>query len=698
VRGFSFPYKEYNMRHPATEKLGFYPTSNPVADLLKTYFVPADSGRLLDPCAGEGIAAAILANALNCASWGAELSPARAALAAEQMDRVFNAPWQSCHLTSESITLLFLNPPYSHDRLGDQKRLELEFLKSTTPKLVRGGALVYIVPHALLRDNDVATHLAGYYEHLTVFRYPETAFNQVIVLGLKRQKYKMPSAEEIGQVQAWAEVEPPMLVDAAQPMYQLLPAPDKGAGGQAVRFSRLDWQPEEVVDSTRKRGLHTTKEWLDLLNPERALGAFKQPVMPLKKGHIAMLMASGMMGTLRLNDDDGKPMLVKGRVVKVQEKVDESTSKDGKSVTETFRDRFVSTVAVVRQAGIEVIDQVEPLSKFMHKYGDQLGAHILSTYRPLYNFDPTPQETAILDTLGTKRKPLPGQEKAGLLPTQRHVAAAVARTIRKHGVGNIQGEMGSGKAQPLSVKIYTPDGYKLMGDILVGDQVINPEGGYASVIGVYPQGKTDIYRVTFSDGSATKCTAEHLWEVYSPLRKWKGKPKYVKPLYQIMDEPLTHSNSGNQQVFIPMVKPVEFQKRSLPVHPYLVGVLLGDGGLSTNSIILTTADDELLDYIREYLPHPVKLKPSGNKYGWRLSVGRKETRNPLLDSFRDMGLMGHRSYDKFIPDDYLYSDSADRLALLQGLLDTDGTVANSIAADYLTTSLELAKGVNFSFR
>lgn len=433
------------MRPPALEKLGFYPTSNPVADLLKTYFTPADSGRLLDPCAGEGVAAAILATALNCTSWGAELSPARAALAAERMDRVFNAPWQSCHLTSESITLLFLNPPYSHDRLGDQKRLELEFLKSTTPKLARGGALVYIVPHSLLRDNDVATHLAGYYETLTVYRYPETGFNQVIVLGLKRFKYKMPSAEEVGQVQAWADIEPPMLVDVARPLYQLLPAPDKGAGGQAVRFSRLDWQPEEVVDATMKRGLHTTKEWLDLLNPERAMGSFKQPVMPLKKGHIAMLMASGMMGTLRLNDEDGKPMLVKGRVVKVTEKVDEVESKDGKSVTETFRDRFVSTVAVVRQAGIEVIDQVEPLSKFMRKYGDQLGAHILSTYRPLYNFDPTPQETSILDTLGTKRKPLPGQEKPGLLPTQRHVAAAVARTIKKHGVGNVQGEMGVGK-------------------------------------------------------------------------------------------------------------------------------------------------------------------------------------------------------------------------------------------------------------
>ena len=433
------------MRPPALEKMGFYQTSIIVAQLLKTYFEPADSGRLLDPCAGEGTAASILAKALNCQSWGAELSPARAALASEKMDRLFNTPWQSCHLTNESITLLFLNPPYSHDRLGDQKRLELEFLKSTTPKLVRGGVLIYIVPHPLLRDLDVASHLAGYYENIRIYRYPETEFNQVIVLATKRVKYKIPSHEEVHQVQAWAEVEPPMLVEFDEPTYKLPPASDKGSGGQPIRFSRLDWQPEEIVDATQKRGLASSKEWKDLLNPSRGLGEFKQPVMPLKKGHVAMLMASGMMGTLRLADEDGNPMLVKGRVVKFTEKVEETTDKKGNLTSEVFRDRFVSTVAILRQSGIEIIDTVEPLSKFMHKYGDQIGTHILSTYRPLYKFDPTPHEITILDTLGTKRKPLPGQEKPGLLPSQRHAAAAVARSIRKHGVGNIQGEMGFGK-------------------------------------------------------------------------------------------------------------------------------------------------------------------------------------------------------------------------------------------------------------
>ena len=111
---------------PPLWKIGYY-QQQIVAELLKTYFKPADSGGLLDPCAGEGTAASILAKALHCQSWGAELSPARAALAAEKMDRLFNTPRVPAILTSESITLLFLNPPYSHDRLGDQKRLELGF-------------------------------------------------------------------------------------------------------------------------------------------------------------------------------------------------------------------------------------------------------------------------------------------------------------------------------------------------------------------------------------------------------------------------------------------------------------------------------------------------------------------------------------------------------------------------------------------
>jgi hypothetical protein len=167
--------------------------------------------------------------------------------------------------------------------------------------------------------------------------------------------------------------------------------------------------------------------------------------MPLKKGHIAMLMASGMMGTVRLTDEAGKPMLIKGRVIKVVEKTEQPDSKEADTVVETYKDRFVTTVAVLKQDGIQVIQDVKGLSEFMKAHGEKIAAHVLETYKPLYNLDPTQKEVTVLDALGTRRKPLPGQERAGLLPAQRHAAAALARSIRKNGVANCQAEMGTGK-------------------------------------------------------------------------------------------------------------------------------------------------------------------------------------------------------------------------------------------------------------
>jgi superfamily II DNA or RNA helicase len=156
-------------------------------------------------------------------------------------------------------------------------------------------------------------------------------------------------------------------------------------------------------------------------------------------------MASGMMGTVRLTDEEGKPMLIKGRVIKVVEKTEQPDAKETDTVVETYKDRFVTTVAVLKQDGIQVIQDVKGLSEFMKAHGEMIAAHVLETYRPLYNLDPTPKEIDVLDTLGTQRKALPGQEHAGLLPAQRHAAAALARSIRKNGVANCQAEMGTGK-------------------------------------------------------------------------------------------------------------------------------------------------------------------------------------------------------------------------------------------------------------
>ena len=99
------------MRPPAIERMGYYPTDDPVVEIIQTYLKPpVEKGRLFDPCAGEGRAAAALGQALNCETWGVELSPDRAEKAQQVMDKVYQAPWQACFLSDESISWLYLEP------------------------------------------------------------------------------------------------------------------------------------------------------------------------------------------------------------------------------------------------------------------------------------------------------------------------------------------------------------------------------------------------------------------------------------------------------------------------------------------------------------------------------------------------------------------------------------------------------------
>src|SRR5690606_12226845 len=202
----TFSQGDASMRPPAIEKMGYYPTPEIVLETLKAYATPGDGrGRLLDPCAGEGKAAGVLGHVFDCETWGAELSLERAAKAALVMNRVYNAPWQVCQLNDETITVLFLNPPYETDRFDTRKRLEYDFLKSTTPKLVRGGLLIYVIPQKVLGIIEVARLLANSYECLTVARFPDgeyETFKQVVVLGTRRKINQAATDKEILAIQA----------------------------------------------------------------------------------------------------------------------------------------------------------------------------------------------------------------------------------------------------------------------------------------------------------------------------------------------------------------------------------------------------------------------------------------------------------------------------------------------------------------
>lgn len=259
----------------------------------------------------------------------------------------------------------------------------------------------------------------------------------------------------------------------------------------------------------------------------------------------------------------------------------------------------------------------------------------------------------------------------------------------------IADEMGLGKSLSMNSKILTPSGWKIMRNIKLHDEVINSMGTVSKVIGVFPQGKLKLYDVIFSDGSKTRCSKDHLWQVNSPLRNIRNcKPK-ILTLDQIMKLGLTHKN-GNRQHFIPIVKPIKFYKKELSVSPYLLGILLGDGCIK-NWVQFSTMDKEILDNIQLLLPNGVFIKKKkGDNCDYSITTGKRNGDNKLIKDLRKLELIGKGSYDKFIPTLYLEGSINQRTQLLQGLMDGDGYASkDGYICQYSTSSKQLMADFKF---
>jgi hypothetical protein len=279
-----------------------------------------------------------------------------------------------------------------------------------------------------------------------------------------------------------------------------------------------------------------------------------------------------------------------------------------------------------------------------------------------------------------------------LRPYQRRGLAWLAFLDRVGAGACLADDMGLGKAQPLDARVLTPDGWRWMGDLRPGDAVIGASGKPCTVTGVYPQGEREVFRVSFSDGSATECCDEHLWQVHSAVKKRRGTAPKVLPLREIRER--LRDAAGNSRHYVPMVRPVEFPDRALPLHPYLLGALLGDGGL-THSVMFSTAEPEMLERVTALLPAGTRIIHSMG-VDYRISGPVRGRPNPVRTALRELGLFGCRSESKHIPEIYKLASIDDRLALLQGLLDTDGHVRpvdNNI--EYLSVSRQLAEDVVF---
>jgi predicted ribonuclease YlaK len=248
----------------------------------------------------------------------------------------------------------------------------------------------------------------------------------------------------------------------------------------------------------------------------------------------------------------------------------------------------------------------------------------------------------------------------------------------------VLGKAGTGKAQPLDARVLTPDGWRRMGQIERGHRVMTPDGTAATVLDVFPQGTKDIYRVRFTDGSSTECCLEHLWYTRTTLDRDQGKPGSVKSLAEIMTS-LRYGSQQKRNHSVPMAQPVPFPEKKLPLDPYLLGCLLGDGSMSVGHPTLTTADEFILAECE-----PLLAEVGGFLGSVEPAVSSS---NPIKDALINLGLWGHRAEDKHIPELYLLGSIAQRVALLQGLMDTDGTIDKRGHSTFSTTSPRLVEAM-----
>ncbi|MFJ3728048.1 helicase-related protein [Streptomyces sp. NPDC090045] len=265
----------------------------------------------------------------------------------------------------------------------------------------------------------------------------------------------------------------------------------------------------------------------------------------------------------------------------------------------------------------------------------------------------------------------------------------------------LQGEVGSGKAQPLDSLVLTPTGFRPMGDIQVGDEVVVPSGEIARVGGVFPQGERDVWRVVLSDGSAVECDDEHLWIVGTSCGWHRGQEPKVMTTREIRSD--LYKANGSSKWYLPVAVPVDLGNGDRqPLDPYLMGVLIGDGSFRHN-LRLSTTDDEILAAVEAAVtPHCELAAVPGSAcdHTIRMSGPQGGTRrNPVIQAVRDLGLWGATSHDKFVPDVYKNAPLKDRLAVLQGLMDTDGTLqANGMSISFCSASLRLAQDVAWLVR
>lgn len=271
------------------------------------------------------------------------------------------------------------------------------------------------------------------------------------------------------------------------------------------------------------------------------------------------------------------------------------------------------------------------------------------------------------------------------------------------------GAVATGKDMPLDMPVLTPDGWIRNGDLCVGDYVNTPFGNPARILQVFDHYDRQVFWMHTNDGRSVECSAEHLWAIRTKkqVQKYRDKHKKLENITVCQTHEIAERLERGEKVYIPIPDAQEFEERTFLIHPYALGVMIGDGCLTPSQwkenvggITISNNESDVISRFYGLIGGTRIYRYKGNYSNVIYTPNVKAYRQYCMDN----GLCTY-SYEKRIPREYLFGSIEQRMQLLMGLMDTDGSVTDKGSFRFSTTSqglmidfIELCRSLGFIAR
>jgi superfamily II DNA or RNA helicase/intein/homing endonuclease len=246
---------------------------------------------------------------------------------------------------------------------------------------------------------------------------------------------------------------------------------------------------------------------------------------------------------------------------------------------------------------------------------------------------------------------------------------------------------------------------KLVEDVSVGDILMGDDNSPRVVLRL-ARGSEMMYKIIPKSGEPFIVNENHILALRATNEGKKWKSSYNGSEFECVSvkDFLLKTKYYKHIMKLYRVDGVDLPKQQLPLDPYFLGVMLGDGSMKTN-LALTSADSEVVDYLYKYIDKfgcyiyiNRKKNSAASTYCIGYKRASKKVQNPITKTIREIGLWGRDSSNKFVPEIYKKSSREDRLQLLAGLIDTDGSLSRGLTFDYISKSKLLSEDVQYIAR